>query len=422
MIDYKTLPTLPGVYIFKNNENEIIYIGKAKNLKDRVSSYFANKTDWKVKALIEEATHLEHIITKTEIEALLLEAQLIQQHKPKFNVLLKAGTPFLYLVITDTAVPELKIVRTKREKGKYYGPFIHKSQARSIHTFLINTFNLFQCNKKIPNGCLDYHIGRCIGTCMSSEKTDEYLFRIGLVKSLLQKNHAAFIHSLEEKITYHIKTFEFEKARNLQKYKDDSEIIFKTLEARFSPDKYIHSIISAVASVHIPKEYEETAELLQNMFHLGTAPRTIDCFDISHFQSRDIVGSCIRFTDGKPDKNNFRRFKIKTLLEQNDYAALQEIVSRRYRESENVPDLIMIDGGKGQRNAVKHILPVGKCISLAKEEETIFSDFHPEGIKLDLHTPVGKLLIALRDYTHHFAITYNRTLRHKHVRNEYENK
>lgn len=413
MIEYKNLPTLPGVYIFKDASNTIIYIGKAKVLRDRVSSYFSNTTDWKIESLIKEATKLEHIVTKTEIEALLLEAQLIQEHTPKFNVLLKSGNPFLYLVITTGKIPELKIVRTKKEKGEYFGPFIHKSQARAVHLFLIHTFQLFRCNKKIANGCLDYHIGKCIGTCMSQAKNNDYLLRVELVRQLLENKYSDFIKTLEDKIQTYNTAFEFEKARNLNYYKENIDTIFSTLQAKFSPEKYVHGIVTAISSAHLPStdDYEATAVELQKLLNLSSPPNTIDCFDISHFQSHDIVGSCVRFSNGKPDKKNFRRFKIKTLDQQNDYAALHEIVSRRYRDEANIPDLILIDGGKGQRNAVKQLVPQGICISLAKREETIFSDNHPEGVILDIQNPVGRLLIALRDYAHHFGITYNRSLR-----------
>ena len=149
------------------------------------------------------------------------------------------------------------------------------------------------------------------------------------------------------------------------------------------------------------------------MLSLSFLPITIDCFDISHFQSNAIVGSCIRFTNGKPDKKAFRRFAITTLVQQNDYAALYEIVSRRYKDQKNLPDIVLIDGGKGQRNAVLSLLPITVCISLAKKEELLFCDAYPEGIHLDLKRQSGKLLIALRDYAHHFAITYHRLVRSK---------
>ena len=158
---------------------------------------------------------------------------------------------------------------------------------------------------------------------------------------------------------------------------------------------------------------DNLAATVQAFFGAPHPIHTIDCFDISHFQSHYIVGACIRFTDGKPDKNKFRRFKINSLDQQNDYAALQEIVARRYKDDTILPDLVLIDGGKGQLSAAKAIIPHALCASLAKREETIFSDQYPHGIVLDLHTEVGKLLIALRDYAHHFAISYHRLRRHK---------
>ena len=153
-------------------------------------------------------------------------------------------------------------------------------------------------------------------------------------------------------------------------------------------------------------------EQLAQFLGVDTEIKTVDCFDISHFQSRFLVGSCVRFTGGLPEKNKFRRFKIKTLDVQNDYAALQEIVSRRYREGD-IPDLVLIDGGKGQLSAVTTIIPQAHCISIAKREETIYSNAWRQGRVLDVHDPVAKLLISLRDYAHHFAVSYHKVRRKK---------
>ena len=411
--DYKKLPGLPGVYLFKDPAGTVIYVGKAKSLKARVSSYFHNDTDWKVQALLQEADTIEHIITFTEHEALLLEAQLVQEYLPKFNVLLKTGQPFVYLCITETSIPELTIVRSKTKKGTYFGPFIHKQQARAVHTFLINTFKLFCCNKKIENGCLDYHLGRCAGTCMKSFDPSEYLFRMSLVKDVLKEDHKEFLKKLATKIKEYSAAFEFEKARTLHGYREAVESIFGTLKAKYSEEKYASAVALATTSIKEIDNYPQAAQELKDLLGLPGLPETIDCFDISHFQSQALVGSCIRFTHGKPDKNNFRRFKIKTLTEQNDYAALHEIVSRRYKDPKDLPDLVVIDGGKGQRSAVLPLLPHTPCVSLAKREEILFSDAHPEGTPLTAHTPMGKLLISLRDYTHHFAITFHRLTRSK---------
>lgn len=411
--NYKDLPNLPGVYLFKDANGQVIYIGKAKSLKKRVRSYFTNTTDWKVEALVEEAHRVDHVLTNTETEALLLEAKLVQEYDPKFNVLLKTGQPFLYLFIPHEKLPQLKIVRSKAKKGVYFGPFIHKQQARSVHNFLISTFQLFYCNKKIENGCLDFHLGRCAGTCKSTFNKADYLFRILLVQDVLRQDHAAFLEKLTTKIKEHTAKMEFEKARNVNNYRENIEIIFATLAAKYSPQKYAFGVAAATFTMQPLDDYHKTAQALKELLQLDGLPETIDCFDISHFQSRSIVGSCVRFTNGKPDKNKFRRFKIKTLTKQNDYAALQEIVARRYKNPDNLPDIVLIDGGKGQRNAVLPLLLNTPCISLAKKEELLFTDFHKEGIPLSIKDNIGKLLIQLRDYAHHFAISYHRLTRHK---------
>jgi len=164
----------------------------------------------------------------------------------------------------------------------------------------------------------------------------------------------------------------------------------------------------------VTDEEENLSAALQHFLGTSKSIRTIDCFDVSHFQGKDIVGSCVRFKDGGPDKNRFRRFKIRTLEEQDDYAALREIVSRRYKNPDDLPDLILIDGGKGQLNTVRPLIPDDVlCVSLSKREERLHSTQNPEGIPLDVHTDVGKTLIALRDYAHHFAISYHRLRRRK---------
>lgn len=412
---YQNLPNLPGVYLFKNAENTILYVGKAKDLKKRVASYFkTQQTDWKVKALIEEHAYLEHIVTHTEPEALLLEAQLIRDNKPKYNVLLKSGQPFVYLLFTKEEYPQLLLVRNKKQKGTYFGPFLHKRQARSAYYYIIKTFKLSWCRSKIKGGCLNYHLGNCAGNCVATFDGTDYLFRIQLAKDLLRGNYHSSAKNLRAQIKVYADKLEFEKAKNLNHYLQNLEVIFQTLQAKFSEKKYERDVNYATSPLHNRTQGDVTlAEQIKEYFSLAVAPVTIDCFDISHFQSSYLVGSCIRFTHGIPDKNKFRRFKIKTLKQQNDYAALQEIVSRRYADPAELPDLIVVDGGKGQLNAVREVLPHAQIISLAKREETVFAPHIPEGKTIDESTAVGRLLIGLRDYTHHFAISYHKLLRSK---------
>jgi len=411
-----TIPKAAGIYYFKDAAGAVLYVGKAKSLAHRVNSYFQKSYDWKVACLIEEYASIDYILTKNETEALLLEAQMVKEHKPKYNVLLKEGQPFLYLLFTTNDIlPTIEVVRNKRKKGTYFGPFLHKRQARGVAMYLEETFRLSICNKKIANGCLDYHLGKCSGSCMANFDTEDYFFRLNLAMSVLKKDHRGSLKNLKEKIKEYNKSMDFEKSRRLAQYLQNLDTIFETIETRFTEKKYEHDIFVATTPTTITPR-DQALEELSSFLHLDKQIKTIDCFDISHFQSSYLVGSCVRFTIGIPDKNKFRRFKIKTLQTQNDYAALQEIITRRYRDQAEIPDLVVIDGGKGQLSAAQAVLPNVTIISLAKREETVYSSSLPDGKKLDIHSKVGQLLIALRDYAHHFAISYHKLRRKKGAR------
>lgn len=414
----KLLPTLPGVYLFKDATDTVVYIGKAKSLRHRVSSYFQkNPQDWKVEAIQEAYADLDFIITHSETEAMLLEAELIQRYQPQFNTIFKTGQPFVYIHFTmSKPLPSITIARNKKRKGSYFGPFLHKRQARSVLQFLMQTFQLNACNKKIENGCLDYHIGNCPGTCKSDFDKGEYLFRLELAKEVLRKRDREFVARIKEKIKEYNSQLAFEKSKRLNAYLENVTLIFETIKTKYRAEKFASDIVMATTpTTHMAEVARNAGKELGTLLGTHRTIRTIDCFDISHFQSRYIVGSCVRFTDGKPDKHKFRRFKIKTLEQQNDYAALQEIVSRRYKDTQDIPDLILIDGGKGQLSAAQAVLPNAQMVSLAKKEERVFGTQVKEGIKLDIQTNVGKLLIALRDYAHHFAITYHRLRRKRDI-------
>jgi len=421
------LPKKPGIYLFKDKNNEVIYIGKASSLRDRVRSYFSvqKQRNLKVQTLLEEHESIDYITTEHEAEAALLEAHLIHEHQPKYNVVLKNGQPFLYIVFTSEPLPKMLIVRNKKKKGTYFGPFLLKSRARSVHTFLVKTFRLNLCNKKIESGCLAFHLGTCAGNCRSVFDYNEYVLRLQLAMDVLKGNDKEYISKIKEQIDTYSRKLEFEKAQHIHEYLKSFNTIFGTLRLHFSPAKYATDIFIAInpfnnridcTDGHIQKDivYAKKQEAstidvqLQQFLHLTKPVETIDCFDVSHFQSTSLVGSCIRFTYGQPDKNKFRRFIIKTLDQQNDCAALQEIVMRRYKNKQDLPDVILIDGGKGQLNAVASLFPETTCISLAKKEERLFGQSFPDGICLDVNNTIGKLLMALRDYAHHFAISYHR--------------
>lgn len=413
----KKLPAQPGVYLFKSSLNAIIYIGKAGNLRKRVSSYAKPAaTDYKPLALMRDTCVIHYITTKTELEAQLLEADLIKRYQPKYNVLLKDGQPFLYLCFNDNPLPALELVRNTKTRGTYFGPFINKSQARSAYRYIMHTFRLSLCSHTIANGCLEYHLGICAGSCRQDFDQQDYRCRLQLAKNALQKDRKKFLTTIYDQIATYNAQLDFERAQQLYSYVANLEAIFTALDTRYYPTKFNDAIMIAATDLHT-LGYASTnhATALQDLLKTERPVATIDCFDISHFQSSALVGSCIRFANGVPDTASFRKFKIRTLTTQNDYAALQEIVRRRYKTANDYPDLILIDGGKGQLNAVSSLVDATPIASLAKREERLFSITHPEGIILNMHHDSEKLLIEIRDYAHHFAINYHRARRRKTI-------
>lgn len=406
------LPKLPGVYLFKDTTGTILYIGKAINLQNRVRSYFINyNKDWKIKSLLDEYTTISHIITNTEHDALVLEAQLIQEYQPKYNRLLKEGNPFIYIKYSQKPYPTFSIARTRGDKGVYFGPFMQKTEARKTIRFIIDTFKLYRCGKKMAHGCLLYHVGKCSGSCLPSFDDSSYTFRAQLALYMLKNERDIFIDNVKNEIAAASKQLQFERAKNLYNYLNHVDSLFQTLNRYTSGTAYIPEAVTRTMPTSLVPLSDTLSTELQALVGGNKPIHTIDCFDISHFQSKSIVGSAVRFTDGIPDKQQFRRFMIRSLTQQNDYAALQEIVKRRYKNSADLPDLILIDGGIGQLNAAQEVLTTPLIASLAKREETLYCPAYPQGIKLDLHSQAGKTLIALRDYTHHFAITYHRLKR-----------
>ncbi len=401
----KKLTKRPGVYFFKNKDEQIVYIGKAKNIADRVASYFASPDDFKHGLILSEATALETIPTSSEEEALHLEVDLIKKYQPKFNQLLKDGNPFIYLYFSDETIPMLSIVRikTKKKQGMYIGPFLTKNIARKMFEYVTSTFQLKLCKKKIEHGCLQFHIGVCAGFCSPKFDIEFYKLRLNLAKHVLTKDSKSALKSLDKEIKDASKKMQFEKARNLVEYKKNLEHFVETIE----------KLSNMPSKQQKPDDVKNLSILLamQKRLHLNHVPYVIDCFDISHMQGHAIVGSCIRYVNGQPESKSFRRFKIKSIVDQNDYAALAEIVKRRYKSSNGYPNLVIVDGGKGQISAVKKLVGTAELVGLAKKEETIISANFSRFIQLD-HTKLeDALILQIRDKTHQFAVSYHRKKR-----------
>ncbi|MFA6263217.1 MAG: excinuclease ABC subunit UvrC [Candidatus Babeliales bacterium] len=503
----KQFPGHPGVYLFKNELNQPVYIGKAKNLKKRCSSYLQRQgMDVKVDAIFASSSTVEYLQTDNELEALLLEAHLVMTHQPRCNVLLKHGQPFLYLFISSSKVPEFSIVRSQKRKGTYFGPFLEKTSARKVYDFLIKTFRLKLCKKKIENGCLYYHMGVCAGSCRVDFDVEAYCARLELAKSSLRQGHKKFLESLLHSIEEHNARYEYEKSRELYGYYNAFSSVFEALKCSIADHEHVAykdvwvvtpdnkaifvfreraGVLTKRQSFHFPfgdacdnaedylmsfyrsyappativlnfdlvtshdvvqkfmtqwhhKDYNVTIvhpsqghdaslirlglihaeqelshqqslpKALKRLLKLPHEPHTVDCFDVSHTQGRHMVGACIRFVDGTPDKKNFRHFIIKTVDHNDDYACLREIVARRYKNSSDLPDVVVIDGGKGQLSSVIDLMQGAEVVALAKREETIFSPRIPRGKKLNQHNFADQMLVALRDYAHHFAISFHR--------------
>jgi len=413
------LPKKPGVYFFKDAESHILYIGKATSIYDRVKSYFlGNDMRPNVAQLLQKIHSVDFIETKNVEEALLLEASLISEHKPAFNILIKEGNPFLYFYVhTKTDPQRLELVRSKdKKKGMYFGPFLQKKSTRAVYQFLLREFQLEICGKKLPNGCLSYHIGRCAGSCKEHFDTESYQARFSLVLSILKSDKKEFAEIVKNELQKAIKNKEFERAKHFVYYQTEMEYFFKTLEAQKVFNETNHEVFAILTRFpQYASDYNIISQELQEITGSKKPIYTIDCFDISHFQGKFIVGSSIRFDHGRPVPHEFRKFKIKTLQNQNDYAALSEIVSRRYKDAP-VPDMIIIDGGKGQENTIKELKIPTTIVALAKREERLFTATFPEGLVLSKHQKSHLLLIAMRDYAHHFAISYHKKLRSKDIK------
>lgn len=399
----KTFPLTSGVYLMKNARGRVIYVGKAVSLRKRVQSYFRrkkhnNKTD----ALIENIASIDIIETDSEAEALILEASLIKKYTPKFNIELRDDKTYPYIEITRHDFPLVKVVRPSEfnEKSTYYGPYTKPALIREALIIIRKIFHFRTCEPFPDKECLDFHIGLCQAPCIGRVSKKDYRKNIRYVKLILEGKRDQLYRKLHRAMEGFAREKQFEQAAAVRDQ-------LQAIGALYSGTKDIN--------------YFKEAEQLQRALGLPRPPRRIECFDISNIMGNQAVGSMVSFFNGKPDKNNYRRFKIKEVKGIDDFQMIAEVVRRRYRrlknESRSYPDLILIDGGKGQlAAAVKELkaleveIPVA---SLAKREEEIFLPGKRQALRLSKRSLGLKLLQRLRDEAHRFAVTYHRTLRGK---------
>ncbi len=454
-ISWKTLPNKPGVYIFKNGLNKVIYVGKAKDLRKRVSNYFSNRAlDTKTLKMVGEAVSLDHIIVGSEIEAFLLESSLIKKYSPHFNILMKDDKSFPYLEFatqslypspqpsplgggSDDINPSLSLGREiKREgrakievpyltithrhdnkKSKYFGPFISSYDLKIILRLLRRVFPYQSVKNHPPKRCLYFHIGLCPCVPAKPGNLDQAKRNIKNLISFFSGGKEKVIKSLITEQKEFIKNEEFEQAAEVQKQIERINFItqknYDPFKYEEKPDFYFERIKTEVGSL---------SEIL-NKYGLDVGDlRRIECYDISNISGKHATGSMVVFTNGDVDKSQYRRFKILFKHTPDDFEMHREVARRRAKRDDwEKPNLMVIDGGKGQVSSVLQAhaetnfkVPV---IGLAKKEETIVIpiktglglDFLE--VKLPSSTPGINLLRRIRDEAHRFAITYHRLLR-----------
>ena len=531
----KTLPTHPGIYKYFDDQNELIYVGKAKNIRKRVSSYFTKTfTGYKTHELVKRIDRIEFTIVDSEQDAFLLENSLIKQFQPKFNINLKDDKTYPYIVIKNEPFPRIFLTRNKINDGsEYLGPFTSVGRVRELLSFIKEFIPLRTCKLNLTEHnilkqkfkvCLEYHLGNCKGPCEGFQSKEDYAEGLQQIKQMIKGNLSPVIQRYKEEMNYYAQQLQFEKAEiikkkieGLENYQARSVVVSKTLSnvdvfsiLREKDTAYVNYLMvqnGTIIQTHtislepkldetdadilslaitelrekfnseaneiivpfdvekeseeliytIPKagdkkkllelseknvnyfmeemkrkkilrlegktEKEKTEVLvqLQNDLHLPALPTQIECFDNSNFQGSFPVAAMVYFKNGLPDKNEYRRFNIKTVSGINDFASMKEIVTRRYKrllkEEIHLPELIIIDGGKGQLNAaiegLKEIGMMGKTtvVGLAKNEEEIFFPGDKESIKLPWNSESLKLIRRVRDEVHRFGITFHRNQR-----------
>ena len=519
------IPIDPGIYLMRDSDGKIIYIGKAKNLKKRVKSYFLKNQNYKTQKLVENISDIEFVLTDNESEAFLLESNMIKKHRPRFNIELKDQQRYTYLRISDEKYPRLLVSRRTRDgkflgKGKTFGPFTQGSSKLLTIGALRKAFQIRICKTLPKKICLEYHLGNCEGPCEFKDAQERYKKHVSALEDVLKgKNETQiFTKKLKEEMHQAAKLQQFERAKDIRdtlirlgslQTKQKMEYIENSDEEYFGisiqehsaivmnfrmingvirdSDKFFFDLVGDNSfsnflyqyySTHkIPKfilvsELPENEKLLQSLLseqagftvkilapnngkrrdivklilkniklihtkggdpglvelrdilHLPNLPNVIECFDISNHGEDFAVGSMARFVSGVPDKSGYRKFKIKTVSGRDDFAMIGEIIKRRYyrllEEKSALPDLIVIDGGKGQlSSAMNSLQSLGlklPCISLAKENEEIYVPKSKNPIIISKLKPSLKILQHVRDETHRFGVAYNRTIRKNQIK------
>ncbi len=419
------LPHKPGVYLMRDRFGTVIYVGKARALRKRVTQYFhpsrRHSWDLKLAALIEAIEDFDVHIVKSEPEALLLEGKLIKEFKPRYNVSFRDDKNFLLIKVNlNDPIPRFALTRVRQQDGaKYYGPFVSSGACRRTITMLRKKFNLRGCRPLKPTErdykhCLYGHLQHCSAPCVGKVTLDDYRRQVAEACDYLEGQTGEWQKELEAQMRKASEARDFEKAA---RYRD---MISDLRETTRKSRKFTRMPVNLPGAIDSGRDLIALAQAIG----LAASPGRIEGFDISNISGTFMVASMVSFLDGKPDRAQYRRFRIKNVVAQDDFACMAETVRRRYsrlqRESRPMPDLILIDGGKGQLGmACRELAKLGlehvPVIGLAKEFEEIYRPGKNAPLRLDLDSGALKLLQRVRDESHRFANTYNAQLRLKKI-------
>jgi excinuclease ABC subunit C len=418
----RTLAHKPGVYLFKDRLNRVIYVGKARDLSKRVGQYFHPSrqmtADRKTRALIDSIWDIETHTVKSEPESLLLEGKLIKEYRPRYNVSFRDDKRFLLVKVNlNDPFPRFQLTRMRKDDGaRYFGPFAHSGSLRNTLNLLKKKFHLRSCHPAIPGEsdfrhCLDHIIKNCSAPCVNRITRAGYLAQVHLACEFLEGQSAEMLAQLEAEMKTAAEKLDFEKAAELRNLFDDLRRTTKPVK-RF-------------ARQFVPNlNPEEDTAALQEALGLSGPPKIMECFDISNISTTHKVASMVCFKNGKPDKTGYRRYRIRSVEGQDDFASIAEVVRRRYgrvlNEGIRKPDLIIVDGGKGQLGAARRELEtLGLAdlpiIGLAKEREEIFRPGISKPLVLPHSSGALKLLQRIRDEAHRFANGYHQLLMKQRV-------
>ena len=420
------IPAKPGVYMFRDRFGKVIYVGKARDLRRRLGNYFQPSRrrtgDAKLRSLINSIAEWSFTVVRNEDEALLLESQLIKSYAPYYNILMRDDKRYLLLKVDlSEKFPTLNLARLKKpDNARYYGPFPHGTALKMTREFLLSHFGLRGCKNSDPDPetrkhCLKKLVKDCCAPCTGKVTPEEYRAKLDAALAVLDGDIAPVKAAIKAKMLQAASEGKYEAAA---KYRDAAA----NIEAVFGQRNRIFENPSLPDQQFPPGELGMRA--LAQRLGLQNLPRKIICFDISNILGTLAVASMVTFTNGRPDRQAYKRFRIKTVMQSDDFAMMREAVSRHFgrllAEKRPLPDLLMVDGGKGQlSSAIEALISVNApplpILGLAERNEEIYIPQRSEPIVLDRHDHALRLLQSVRDEAHRFAITYHRNLREKRI-------